>query len=89
MRTLPFHKDKPINENSPGFNYYRASLSLIKYLRNESSFWRATCNHDTKPHNDDFMESYFTTLDVMTHDGRFIMIYSMVQQQKFWTCARS
>ena len=70
MDALPFYKDNPINEENPGFHYYRASLNLIKYLRNESSFWRATCNHDTKPHDDDFMQSYFTTLDVMTHEGR-------------------
>ena len=67
MGTLSFYKDNPINEGNPGFNYYRASLDLIKYLRNENSFWGATCNHDTKPHYDDFMQSYFITLDVLGH----------------------
>ena len=70
MDPLPFYKDNPINEDSPGFRYYRASLGLMEYLKNESSFWRATCNHDTKPHDDDFMQSYFTALDVMTLESK-------------------
>ena len=69
MDALPFHKDNPINEENPGFNHYRASFAMMKYLRNENSFWRATCNHDTKPRDDDFMQSYFTTLDIMTYNG--------------------
>ena len=70
MDALPFHKDNPINEENPGFNHYRASFALMKYLRNENSFWRATCNHETNPRDDDFMQSNFTTLDIMTYNGR-------------------
>ena len=75
MDVLPFFKDNPINENTPSFNYYRASLSLMKQLRNESSFWRATCNHDTKPRDDDFMQSNFSTLDIITLTGKVLSFY--------------
>ena len=70
MNNLPFLKDKPINEETPVFKYYRASLASMKYLRKVSTFWRATCNHETKPREDDFMQCLFTTLDIMTFNGK-------------------
>jgi hypothetical protein len=76
MDNLPFLKDNPINEDNPAFNYYRASHALMTYLKNESTFWRATCNHDTKPHDDDYMQSYFTTLDIMTYNGKKLLFYT-------------
>lgn len=74
MDSFPFQKDNPINEENPAFDHYRASLASMKYLRNQSSFWRATCNHGTKPRDDDFTQSYFTSLDIMTFNGTSLAI---------------
>lgn len=68
--SLQFTIDKTINEANPTFNEYRASLNFMKYLKNKSSSWRATCNHDTKPFDDDYVQNRFTTLDIMTYRGK-------------------
>ena len=74
FKVLPFQEDRPINEDNPVFNdKYRASLGLMTYLRKKTSFWRATCNHNTKIGDDDFVWSNFSTIDVMTYNGEYVI----------------
>lgn len=66
---LVLNKDHPFNENNIVFDKYRASLGLMTYLKKKSSFWRATCNYDTKVNGDDFVQSSFASLDIMENGG--------------------
>ena len=42
-----FHYDMPINQEAPEWNSYRLSMSRMKFIRNVSTHWRATCNFPT------------------------------------------
>ena len=72
FKKLPFHDDRPFNEGNPTFHKYRASQTLMTQLKKKSLFWRATCNYNTKVNDDDYMQSSFTTLDIMTYEGWYI-----------------
>ena len=39
--------DMPVNQDAPGWNRYRLSMSRMKSVRNVSTHWRATCNFST------------------------------------------
>ena len=48
FRRKPFYLyDMPINQDAPGWNNYRLSMSHMKSIRNVSTHWRATCNFPT------------------------------------------
>lgn len=64
FKWLALNQDHPFNEDNPVFDKYRASLGLMTYLKETSALWRVTCNFDTKV-NDDFMQSHFSSLDIM------------------------
>ena len=70
FKGLPLNKDHPYNEDNPVFDQYRASLGFMTDLKQKSSFWRATCNYDTKVNDDDYMQSSFASLNIMEVHGK-------------------
>lgn len=70
FKLSPLKEDHPYNEDNPVFDQYRVSLGLMTGLKQKSSFWRATCNYDTKVNDDDYMQSSFASLDIMV-DGKY------------------
>ena len=41
-----FMEDAPVNHNTPNWYIYRQTLTRMKSIRSQSTYWRATCSFD-------------------------------------------
>ena len=70
FRIHPFPTNAPVNDKTPNWNLYRMSLEQMKFLRTQSTHWRATCSFSDAPDiYSDYARANFADFDVLNFTG--------------------
>ena len=67
-----FLVDFPVHETAQRWSDYRLSRSVMLYIRNHTSLWRATCMYAHGFRTRDYMKGLLSDMDIMTYDGEHI-----------------
>lgn len=71
FRIHPFSANAPVNDKTPNWHLYRMSFAQMKFLRSQSTHWRATCSFYTKtPYiYSDYARANFADFNLLSFTG--------------------